>query len=316
MPQLSDYDSSIVADVWGSLNSGSVATSTVVRPLVDFDLFGYEAVGSRTGTPAGTGGLPWFRTCLRHKPSRRVTVRVSVAEDDIATVRHIAVTLARLLLYCDALEIARPDGDLPNLKLTGIGYGNVLLIDAGWYVGGAGTQDPSRNAAAEPKTGQAPALLPEHARLARELREATGLPAATLGAALGVTREQYQRWLRGDPISTIRHGLLGYLHTIAADAARRLGPDRASVWWRTPATDGIAPDQLLRDRLTDDVHRLVTALPDPAPIVDDVLVALPVQQPLNLEDYDDLNDEDDSADDPEYIDDSSSPDWDTGHKQA
>jgi hypothetical protein len=256
-------------------------------------------------------------------------VRISVADNDTATIRHVAATLARLLLYCDALEIARPDGDLPNLKLTGIGYGDMLLVDAGRYVDDAVTQAPSfGDAAAEPSSGRVPAPTAEHARLARELREATGLPAATLGAALGVTREQYQRWLRGDPISTIRHGLLSYLHTIAADAARRLGPDRARVWWRTPASDGIAPDRLLRDRLTDDVHRLVTALPDPAPIVDDVLVALPAQQLLNLGDYDDPDDEDDLADDRingadivhvgerQYSDDRSSPDREAGHTQA
>ncbi len=331
MRQLSDCNPAIVADVWGSLSSGSVATGTTVRPLGDFDLLGAGVMSSRTGAPAGTGGLLWSRAVQMFKSGRGVTVRVDIAEDDTATVRHVAATLTRLLLYCDALEIARPDGDLPNLKLTGIGYGDMLLVDAGRYIDaahvGAVTHGPAADAAAEPTAGPAPAPMAEHARLARELRNRTGLPAATLGAALGVTREQYQRWLRGDPISTIRHGLLSYLHTIAADAARRLGPDRAHVWWRTPASDGIAPDQRLRDRLTDDVHRLVTALPDPAPIIDDVLVALPAQQPLNLGDYDDLDDEDDPADDwkseaaavhdeHEYSDDSSSPGRGEDHTQA
>lgn len=49
--------------------------------------------------------------------------------------------------------------------------------------------------------GEAAAEEPPHARLAREIREMTDLPAGSLAAALGVTREQYQRWLKSSPIS-------------------------------------------------------------------------------------------------------------------
>lgn len=122
-----------------------------------------------------------------------------------------------------------------------------------------------------------------HVRLARELRDITGLSAATLGAALGVTREQYQRWLAGGAISDSRHGQLIYLHTIAADVARRLGSDRARVWWKTPSETGLTPEQLLQQRQTDRIYRLAGALPDPAPVIDGVLRGLPVQDDADYE---------------------------------
>jgi hypothetical protein len=122
-----------------------------------------------------------------------------------------------------------------------------------------------------------------HTRLARELRETTGLSAATLGAAVGVTREQYQRWLAGGAISDARHGQLIYLHTIAADVARRLSIDLARVWWKTPTGPGPTPEDLLRRRQTDRIYQLAAAIPDPSPVVDGVLRGLPVQDEAGVD---------------------------------
>jgi hypothetical protein len=304
MPQQVAYRDALVADVWGPLSSGSAATGTPLSPLVDVDVFvaGVGAVAARTGA------VPWSRVVRLLKAHRGVSVRISADADDSAAVRRVADSLATLLLSCDALEVARPDLALPGLKLTGIGIGDILLVDAGrleatdsWgslaRLGrrGAERTDEAAEAYGEPPAGAEPARIAAHALLARDLRELTGLPAATLGASLGVTREQYQRWLRGSPISTIRHGQLGYLHTIAADAVRRLGLEEAHIWWRTPFSVGTTPEQLLTARLIDRLHRIVSELPDPAPVVGDVLVALPAQQPIEFDPDEELvQDGDDS----------------------
>ena len=123
---------------------------------------------------------------------------------------------------------------------------------------------------------------PDHARVARELKELTGLSAEVLGSGVGVTREQFQRWLKGSPISDARHGQLIYLHTIAADVARRLATLDAKIWWKTPGGDGLTPAELLRRRQANHVYRLVSALPDSAPVVDGVLVTLPQQEDADL----------------------------------
>lgn len=128
---------------------------------------------------------------------------------------------------------------------------------------------------------------PPHARLARELREITGLSAASIGAALGVTREQYQRWVAGGAISDTRHGQLIYLHTIAVDVIRRLGPEKATLWWKTPVEADATPEDLLRRRRADRVYRLVAAIPDPAPVVDGVLHGLPIQDDVEFDENDD-----------------------------
>lgn len=113
-----------------------------------------------------------------------------------------------------------------------------------------------------------------HSRLARELRALTGLPASALAMAFGVTREQYQRWVSGRPISDVRHGQLIYAHTIAAEVARKLGSDQAPVWWRTQLSSGETPEQLLRRRNLALVYESVVSLPDPRPVVDDVELGL------------------------------------------
>lgn len=125
-----------------------------------------------------------------------------------------------------------------------------------------------------------------HSRLAREVREITGLPAVSIGAALGVTREQYQRWVAGSPISDIRHGQLIYLHTIAVDVLRRLGPVGATLWWRTPAEAHATPEDLLKQRRTDRVYQLAAKIPDPEPVVDGLLRGLPVQSDMEFDEDD------------------------------
>jgi hypothetical protein len=125
---------------------------------------------------------------------------------------------------------------------------------------------------------------PPHVRLARELREITGLSAASIGAAVGVTREQYQRWVAGGAISDTRHGQLIYLHTMSVDVMRRLGPDKAKLWWRTPVEAAATPEDLLKRRRADQVYRLVAAIPDPAPVVDGVLKGLLIQDDIELDD--------------------------------
>jgi hypothetical protein len=135
--------------------------------------------------------------------------------------------------------------------------------------------------------GRAERVAAPHARLARELREITGLPAASIGAALGVTREQYQRWVAGSAISDTRHGQLIYLHTIAVDVLRRLGPEQARLWWKTPVEAEATPEELLKRRRADRVYRLVAAIPDRAPVVDGVMRGLPVQDDVDFDENED-----------------------------
>lgn len=108
-----------------------------------------------------------------------------------------------------------------------------------------------------------PVAPPRHAELARELRQLTGLSAALLGAALGVGREQFQRWMSGRPISAVRHGQLVYLHTISRELEAKLGPASARLWWHTPDSHGIQPKELLERRLLDAIHRLIVELSSP-----------------------------------------------------
>jgi len=122
---------------------------------------------------------------------------------------------------------------------------------------------------------------PSHARLAQDLKDMTGLSAATLGCSFGVTCEQYQRWLAGTPISTVRHGQLVFTHTVVSDVARRLCVEAAHIWWRTPIDGATTPADLLARRRLDDVYRLVLAVPDAQPVVDGVLQSLPRQMDLD-----------------------------------
>lgn len=116
---------------------------------------------------------------------------------------------------------------------------------------------------------------PLHSRLANELREMTGLGAAKLAAAFGVTREQYSRWTSGAAISDTRHGQLRYLHTVVADAVRRLGSlGEARIWFQTPLRGDETPADLLISRRWSALHQAVTEVPDAKPLVDGTRVAL------------------------------------------
>jgi transcriptional regulator with XRE-family HTH domain len=102
-------------------------------------------------------------------------------------------------------------------------------------------------------------VLPRHAEIARELRDMSGLSAALLGDGFGVSREQYQRWMSGSPISDIRYGQVMFLHTIARELLRKVGEEGGRLWWQTPGPDGVLPKSLVQQRLLDRVHRLVMA---------------------------------------------------------
>src|SRR5262249_33892444 len=127
---------------------------------------------------------------------------------------------------------------------------------------------------------------PSHSRLAREIREMSGLPTGTLAAALGVSREQYSRWISGKPISTVRHGQLQFLHTLLRDLNRRVGVDAAKVWFVTPDATNRTPVDLLVSRRFDLLHALIANLADQhPPVVDGVIVAL--ASPMDVVDEDD-----------------------------
>ncbi len=268
-----------LADVWRSLDASSTATRL---------------------SPARTSNAEWAGAGLATvlQTVRQVTVHMNVDSSDMSAVRRVAEAMRVLLLHGDALEIASPVRELFDLRLTSIRDGS-LVLDAGRSTleftrePAVGQDGQSLTSTVDAGSDSTATEQPDHARLAREIKSSTGLPAALLGRALGVTREQFQRWLAGRPISTVRHGQLAYLHTVAAELDRRLGSN-APLWWRTPAADGVAPAELLTARQIDKVHRRVCSIADPAPIVDGVLVALPVQEALDPADYDDASDGDDS----------------------
>ncbi|GIH72201.1 hypothetical protein [Sphaerimonospora thailandensis] len=131
---------------------------------------------------------------------------------------------------------------------------------------------------------------PAHARLARELRDMTGLGAKVLGSVLGVTREQYSRWASGHAISDLRHGQLRYLHTLMADLTRRLGDVEARAWLHQPVAGGPTPVELLKTRQWEQLHCAIIQLSDPEPVVGGVIVALSAPDPEDLPN-DDAEDE-------------------------
>ncbi len=187
--------------------------------------------------------------------------------DDQVLIAHVRLAMRALRAHARTHDL----GELPAGSATGVGRAVTPAMPA-----------PERDAAPAGAVVQSARVredAPEHAVLAARLRELTGLPAASLAAALGVGREQFQRWLSGSPISATRHGQLRYLHWLAVDAARRLGQE-AHPWWRTPDADRRSPQELLQARLVEVLHGRVAALPDDAPIVDGVLVALPLASPL------------------------------------
>jgi hypothetical protein len=130
---------------------------------------------------------------------------------------------------------------------------------------------------------------PTHARLARDLRDMTGLGASTLGGTFGISREQYSRWISGKPISDIRYGQLQFLHTVVRELIRRLGTSEARAWLHKPLGDLKTPVDLLRGRQLDRFYHEVTAISgseSPAPITSISLTA-PVPTSEDLQDQGD-----------------------------
>lgn len=171
-------------------------------------------------------------------------------------------------------------GDILSVSglLRLVSGGEVIEIDAAQgtagptVVPGRGVQSSREPDEKIPEEVSAP---PAHARLAAELRESTGLSAAKLAAAFGVSREQYSRWVGGASISDARHGQLRYLHTIVADLVRRLGSvSEARVWFQTPLRGDETPGELLIGRRWSELYRVITEVSDPEPLVDGVRVAL------------------------------------------
>lgn len=104
---------------------------------------------------------------------------------------------------------------------------------------------------------------PEHSIRARELRDMTGLPTVQLATGLGVSREQYQRWIQGRPISSTRGGQLAFWHGLACEVERKMGLTAAKTWWQTPQADHVSPADLFRLGMGRRVYDLVTAIAEP-----------------------------------------------------
>ncbi|MDQ3342977.1 MAG: hypothetical protein M3524_05330 [Actinomycetota bacterium] len=273
--------------------------------------------GGDTGSWLEFGGArsqPW---ALPRVSRGTYVLRVSCA--DSAEVAALAGALGPLVVHGDALDSVQVaalahstalDHDdhvlIAHVRLAVRAVGphtnvhSLSVLKAGQIAGGTRSAAASLPMPGPTADGAAPASAvaraggdaPEHAVLALRLREMTGLPATRLAAALGVGREQFQRWVAGSPISATRHGQLRYLHWLAADAARRLGTE-AHPWWRTPGPDGRSPEDLLQARLVEVLHARVADLADDAPVVDGVLVTLPLASPLLPEDV--VADEDGDA---------------------
>lgn len=209
-------------------------------------------------------------------PGRQVRVSVSIDQDEdvSATLRDIAEVLEPIVLRTSVSS--RAAVGMTNMRVSASDFAHFETDRRpNWKSRPAGL--PAELIANDERAE------PLHQRLAHELRLMTKLPASSLASALGVTREQYQRWLRGSPISRIRHGQLIYLHTIAAEVSRKLGEEQGPLWWRTPDTNGVTPENRLQSRMVDEVHKLVASITDEAPIHEGVWVALPHQEPLLTE---------------------------------
>jgi hypothetical protein len=158
----------------------------------------------------------------------------------------------------------------------------------------ARTAQPSKkqihdDPACRPPSPAALTASPTHARLARDLRDMTGLGASTLGSAFGISREQYSRWISGKPISDIRHGQLQFLHTVVRELIRRLGASEAKVWLHKPLGELKTPVDLLRGRQLDRFYHEVTATSDSESVA--ARASIPLTSPVPTpEDVQDLGD--------------------------
>lgn len=140
-----------------------------------------------------------------------------------------------------------------------------------------------------PEDTQETATEAPHSRLAKDLREMTGLSASVLGGVFGVSREQYSRWISGNPISDTRHGQLVFLHTVVRELARRLGSSRARVWLHQPIGGASTPLELLQRRQFDRFYRLVSELPDDTPIVAGKIASLPAPVEIDNSDEEEVD---------------------------
>jgi hypothetical protein len=130
------------------------------------------------------------------------------------------------------------------------------------------------------------AIEASHSRLAKDLREMTGLGASTLGKIFGVSREQYSRWVSGNPISDIRHGQLIFLHTVIRELVRRLGGPQARAWLHQPIDGATTPLEMLQRRQFDRFYRQVSELPDNEPTVAGKIASLPVPAEIDNDETD------------------------------
>lgn len=261
-----------VQDVWGSLGQPTSAGNELVGSAVKSP---DVAPSHRTGSATANLGAIYFA-------NRTIQLILSTGSGD-------RISKSRIVDLLRAFTVDRRSPNtaflLPHSCMSR-SPGGILIFDTGYL-----DQDLAFSADTRASNDDEPSV-PEHSRTAAEVRALTGLPASTLASSLGVSREQYQRWLRGSAISKVRHGQLIYLHTIVADLTRRLGQTRAALWWRTPTTNGRTPEELLKERRVDLVHNLVAAVPDPQPISGGVLQGLRVQSVVDeYEESDDMDDE-------------------------
>lgn len=259
-------------------------TTSKVSRIRD-DVWGAKGLGK---SQTGTSEFPVFP----HEKSVVVSVDIGLDEDVSVTLRRIADVLEPVVLpglpmshrhsaWFAGLAWATSRGRSTPLEadqwMKWLDVATVMPARLRWRADHAAERQ--EDLAVTQSDSKLFRQEPAHQRLSSELREITGLPAATLGRALGVTREQYQRWLKGSPISSVRHGQLIYLHTLAAELQRKLGAEAARLWWRTPAPSGITPETTLRNRMVDQLHGRIAAISEASPVQDGVYVALPHQEP-------------------------------------
>lgn len=261
-----------VQDVWGSL---SQPTSAGIEPVG-------SAVKSPDVAPSRRTGSASANSSAIHFASRTIQVVLRMAYGD-------KISSSRIVDILRAFSVDRRGSTapllIPHTRLSQRPDGS-LVVETGYL------STESAALTENQVVNEVESQKPEHSQTAAEVRALTALPAATLASSLGVSREQYQRWLRGSAISTIRHGQLVYLHTIAADLTRKVGQSQAELWWRTPVANGRTPEELLRERRVDLVHKLVASVPDPQPTSGGVLQGLRVQAFVDeFEESDDMDDE-------------------------
>jgi hypothetical protein len=264
---VSETSATAVQDVWSSLGSPTSAGSF---PL------GSNVKSPNTGLPTRTGEFLTRQIPFVH--TRPVTLIIHHTTGEGVSISLLAELLQQLA-RADLGSFAAAVLKVPQARISSTYHGG-LVVET--IPGLSTVQDSQESGIVSFRSDMhfAPKgeSYAEHARLAKELRLLTRLPTSSLASALGVTREQYQRWLRSSPISTVRHGQLQYIHTIARDVARRLGKAKAQIWWRTPFDGDVTPQSLLQERKLNIIHQLVALLPDHQPVDGDKLLGLRVKE--------------------------------------